>query len=201
MLTPTGSKQASRFPSSLRCVRPWNFPSPCVMSGSVPVLLCPARIVKVGQQWGEAKSWNVLGVVRLDVLTLGSTFLALPHRRPLSEVSSGMCQYWGVSYSERLLSLLEQDRPKWEASGAPSFKDFFTASQAQWLFPQIARGTSTLLQVCTFSSSFLSTRKSEVAAAQTWLTETAPTVLVGEENGRKDNTAIEVPSPSSSWGL
>lgn len=201
MLTPTGSKQASRFPSSLRCVRPWNFPSPCVMSGSVPVLLCPARIVKVGQKWREAKSWNVLSVVRLDVLTLGSTFLALPHRRPLSEVSSGICQHWGVSYSERLLSLLEQDRPKGEASGAPSFKDFFIASQAQWPFPQRARGTSTLLQVCTFSSSFLSTRKSEVACRSDLAHRNSSYCVGGRGNGRKDNTAIEVPSPSSSWGL
>lgn len=166
------------------------------MSGSVPVLLCPARIVKVGQQWREAKSWNVLGVVRLDVLTLGSTFLALPHRRPLSEVSSGMCQHWGVSYSERLLSLLEQDRLKGEASGAPSFKDFFIASQAQWPFPQRARGTSTLLQVCTFSS-FLSTRKSEVAAAQTWLIETAPTVLVGEETGGRIAQLLRCQAPQA----
>lgn len=96
------------------------------MSGSVPGLPCPAPIVKGGQKWREAKS-----VVCLVVLTLGSTFLALPHRRRLSEVSSGMCQYWGVSYSERLLSLLEQDKPKREASGTPSFKDFFIASQAQ----------------------------------------------------------------------
>lgn len=46
-------------------------------------------------------------MVCLDVLTLESTLLALPHRRPLSEVSLGMHQLWGVSYSEMLLGLLE----------------------------------------------------------------------------------------------
>lgn len=75
--------------------------------------------MKVGQKWREAKSWNVLSMVSLDVLTLERTLLAPPHGRPLPELSSGMWQYWGVSYSELPLGLLEKDKEGGQWS--PSF--------------------------------------------------------------------------------
>lgn len=151
--------------------------------------------------WSEVERGQELECSQHDVLAFESTLLAPPHRRPLSEVSSGMCQYWGNSYSELPPSLLEKDKPKREASGAPSFKDIFIVSQAQQPFPQTAQGTNTttLLHVRTCNRAFLSTWKSEVAATQTWLRNSSDSeVCWWEENWRKDNSAIEVLCPSSS---
>lgn len=121
-------------------------------------------------------------MVCLDVLTLESTLLAPPHGRPLSEVSSGMCQYWGVSYSELLLKLLEKDKTRREAIGAPSFKGLLPSLSDSTTFSLDSprhqhRHPPVRLRI---NSSFLSTRKSEVAAAQTWLAATARILGWGE---------------------
>lgn len=109
---------------------------------------------------------------------------------------------WGVSHSELLLSLLEEDKPKREASGASSFKGFFLASQAQQPFPQTAQGTGSTAQPQghTFYSALLSTRKSEVAAAQTQLARQLGFGVGGREDRRKQNSAVEGPSPSGRRG-
>lgn len=141
----------------------------------------------LGQVWREAKRWNVLCVVSFDVFTSEST---LPPGKPLSEAPSGMCRYWGVSYSELLLSLLEKAKPR----RRPVERQLLRDHQPLGLSSPFPRQLESLVP---------STPPSTVQGRLRWfywapgLRKQLCILCQREEDRRKDNFAIQVPGPQS----